>query len=1281
MINIIKRKAAEMFGLVAMLVLAVPGINAYAVTNNSGSNNISTTDKPASSSSIWAYNTFGFSATAIDLEAKDEDKDGIYNVIDYSDEFWMFTDTVFQYQTQKQANGHEVNTTTLPDDLADAVYSHFFGITPAEAYDSGIPMGLELNSVIGIGYKSANGRIYTGGYNPVYSGKTDSDQNQAGFWGELYTFGNGAMTLATSGHDRANGEVGPGLLPYLSKDTSPNLQGDTSQNWHDLKTVQNWSSKKSIDTHFKIQIFQNFDPALNREEEPDDPDDDGSGGRSDIASFRDTGTTGRGTPEVYTWHYSDKYHVGEGIPSSEVMTNEYLANWWYGTYDWGQTDVYTKQYTLKYEVPYKYWHESDDEDEDGEWRYGEAIVPVDTSRSAYYYALMDTNINELKEVRVQNEAYGQAGYNPSPSYSNLQIDVKVNNKVPVKDSTEAGSYRNPLSGLYPGAYRSTISQHITFPQSTGNRIIKVMWDEGSDDGRHEIDESERRAARRATYWMDVLPLQWEADNSDALTISAHNDRLVVNGITYMDDTPYYSHRKDVTPTVPAYRAIHYNDILDASDPGGDFRTRKGASKVRIPDTTKNGSYSTALFADYIRQVPFDGKEDDDAHNGVNAEGENAIHRDYKQNEPVMVHTPVVSPVRLTGGEAQTQLSVTPASKNTNASGGNPNVDTPYGDNSTVYELKLDGTYTMDFLPEQWYQNYEDEQRNLHGYDYTDHDLDMYDEYVFDKKVRFPFCVSIRSDGTETYYPLTDGGYTEWISVPHDTFTFYVPTWAKENTPYLNGVKDDPYVIEFRVEAINAEDDDPTTEAEQNSTQSNHVSTYELYANVSGVIYDFQIVGINDKDMFKKYNENASDSTLYSFALDKDEKKSGIYNRFGNREVRYTLDGIVTEWKTANTLPLRTGSSKTYSGMGTIWKGTTLAYSVKTIANLADQNDEVWITPTYRYVTKDGDVIPAEELKIFYSDSTGDYIEYGSSRDKNNVKNVHLGDPMFEGSWYHGGAKDWFMTNAQKAALPNSATYLANMPDNIQYTATRNATRHYGSNTTAKILNREVGSYTLSAIRLTPELRLLSGDPEELERNQTGLRTSGTPSYEEGTHTVPYYNNAIGHTGSKTYADCTDEEKLFRDSMQTWYGEYTVPNNLYVTYKSRLVAGPDGTSTNATLRDWAEKGKLTTDSNLWLKDGYLILNFQILTKNNGKDHLTYGSDSQNSKLNMWRTEGQPQNITVETQNTNRPMTADGNPKSNPVRKSVTIPTKAGDIAVIDLRYKLSDKYSPRIFMIN
>lgn len=61
------------------------------------------------------------------------------------------------------------------------------------------------------------------------------------------------------------------------------------------------------------------------------------------------GRTGKDKPDLYTYHTSNQFDVGRGIPSSESMENGFGANKWYGFYGW-KGKKKTKDFTATYTV-------------------------------------------------------------------------------------------------------------------------------------------------------------------------------------------------------------------------------------------------------------------------------------------------------------------------------------------------------------------------------------------------------------------------------------------------------------------------------------------------------------------------------------------------------------------------------------------------------------------------------------------------------------------------------------------------------------------------------------------------------------------------------------------------------------------------------------------------------------------------------------------------------------------------------------------------------------------
>lgn len=101
--------------------------------------------------------------------------------------------------------------------------------------------------------------------------------------------------------------------------------------------------------------------------------------------------------------------------------------------------------------------------------------------------------------------------------------------------------------------------------------------------------------------------------------------------------------------------------------------------------------------------------------------------------------------------------------------------------------------------------------------------------------------------------------------------------------------------------------------------------------------------------------------------------------------------------------------------------------------------------------------------------------------------------------------------------------------------------------------------------------------------------------------VGYINNVPGTVNKDDVAK----------SVQNWYGEYYLPSEIHVTAKDFDV-----------LEYSSKNGGLNYNESFWLKDGYVIVNFQIETIKNGTRHLSYinSENAQNGYCNMWQREG-------------------------------------------------------------
>ncbi len=90
-----------------------------------------------------------------------------------------------------------------------------------------------------------------------------------------------------------------------------------------------------------------------------------------------------------------------------------------------------------------------------------------------------------------------------------------------------------------------------------------------------------------------------------------------------------------------------------------------------------------------------------------------------------------------------------------------------------------------------------------------------------------------------------------------------------------------------------------------------------------------------------------------------------------------------------------------------------------------------------------------------------------------------------------------------------------------------------------------------------------------------------------------------------------DENIVEKSMQKWYFEYYLPSEIYICKKGFDVEHYSKTHNG-----------LNRQEDFWLKDGYLVVNFQIETIVNGKRRLSYTNteNAQNGYCNMWKLEG-------------------------------------------------------------
>ncbi len=443
------------------------------------------------------------------------------------------------------------------------------------------------------------------------------------------------------------------------------------------------------------------------------------------------------------------------------------------------------------------------------------------------------------------------------------------------------------------------------------------------------------------------------------------------------------------------------------------------------------------------------------------------------------------------------------------------------------------------------------------------------------------------------------------------------------------------------------------------SKSKYVAEARITCQLSGHIYGFTIVGVSDTDeyYFCDPHQRVTDRMNFSLANVKEEKKAGVFNRFNNvlrnREtglivadrfgedsIRYQKDGSLTRGvPPENMLPLRKGSNKsagTHMGDGRLVMGSLFYYNLKTIANLWGDNDYIEITPSLKIYTKDGKLINNDEVVFMYETPQDSYCYYGSKNDTARYT-VCMGSRAFRESYYTD--KDTY-----KVSEDNDDMYYR-YGDWMNYTIARWQAAHPRDE-----FPRHINDYMLKChpcfthtnIRLDRNLRLLTGEWEELSKNR----------HNQNNEIIEYFDwddDGNYEGGLDSHLDT-----MFRDSMQTWYGGYGLPGS-FTLY--------DGTRKDIEYNGGFAPG---WDFRYDMED--IVVNFDIVAYKDGKPHLAYGGMANGGRV--WDKEGYGPERYDDPANPDKTLyTPDGSPFD------------PGDVVVYDPNRLWGDKFTIELLDIN
>lgn len=466
----------------------------------------------------------------------------------------------------------------------------------------------------------------------------------------------------------------------------------------------------------------------------------------------------------------------------------------------------------------------------------------------------------------------------------------------------------------------------------------------------------------------------------------------------------------------------------------------------------------------------------------------------------------------------------------------------------------------------------------------------YAKYYKSKQVKFPFDVYLANKSG--FVPANT-----WITIPvnQELTEFYMPVWVPEGkyTIKYRGIAineptaDNPYYsgqphVDYDRKPIGQDTTIEEHEANrnlssrtENELMTNHVAYDTIEVDVVGRLYDMHITDILD------YNwQNVFRST------------DGLLTHTGNTYWVGTneIDGAPRGNVNPYVLPVRHGSH----GIGypnqlqnvAVKTGYQFRFDFKTKGTMYGNKDAIRITPSFYFVDRNGN---REAVDLYYHDDNNYFVKVGSEADKT-YREVVLNDVL------RGVEQEQLVANADFAYR------------HIDQYSERYKEEHTKANgSIEKFINSYLKDLSKTPIQTgTYAFQVLNGN----------LRTYIGPEENE----VPTCNGEI--------SDCTmvpAEDIVARE--QQWYGEYSLPANVYVVEKQEPKYDENGNEIPQPdkVAGYGQQHRINENSSIFKKDGYIIVNFNIETIANGnttQSNLTYHtSPYENAPLNnQWKMEG-------------------------------------------------------------
>lgn len=521
------------------------------------------------------------------------------------------------------------------------------------------------------------------------------------------------------------------------------------------------------------------------------------------------------------------------------------------------------------------------------------------------------------------------------------------------------------------------------------------------------------------------------------------------------------------------------------------------------------------------------------------------------------------------------------------------------------------------------------------------------------QLKFPFQVILQLKDSYVTYPANT-----WITVGIGERHFLLPSWVTEGDGQLiraraiacNAIpsKDLNYLEHTEYEAnlntepvglgrINKKVDENDADADNKAW--NYVAIHDEIANVVGRIYGLEIIDIGDYPVWEStFRDDKGLLNGYSF-------KSGLQDR-NKFELGVGIPDV---------FPVVSGSNRFANNVGYTKKGYPIRFKLETVGDLDDMNDYVSITPTFAVIPQSGSYVNDDtgahnvrtDVNVYYNEKVNGadkgLVLVGSQIDDENRHYLNLSTDKF---------------GASIKALDSTSAIL-------------------GFKSTEDYANKVTAVYTYGNVMLNPYMRTfvgldhttlhhrtsktseylnvydLWGDVDTLRPDEARVESSVQQWYGEyylpsSAHATYYCDDIVRNSVKSTVSF---SEKLLSDT-----GKYLQVQGVTETNPSGIVKGaPEGYSSsyasyylftsNHSFEKayYSENGDTVTitvyhqDPNdvcgviqdtittkivdsaeeatdLWVKNGFLVVNFSLRTIDGGVEKLIYNTEEVYNKLN-------------------------------------------------------------------